>query len=187
MSECMIPECSKPVNCKNLCKPHYMKEYIKNNPRPKPDVEYYSWNNAKSRCYYKSNSDYKNYGGRGIVMCSGWKNDYQKFKKDMGSKPEKLMSLDRIDVDGNYSCGKCPQCVENNWTMNCRWVSAVQQAHNKRAARNKFGLNGVVKNKKHFEAYIAFNGDKRYLGSFNTAEEAGAAYIGAKKCIELFF
>jgi len=187
MSKCVIPECTKPVSCKNLCKPHYMKEYIKNNPRPKRAAWYGAWARAKSRCHNPSSPDYKNYGGRGIIMCDGWRYNPQKFNKDMGPKLDEGLSLDRIDVDGNYSCGTCEHCQKNNWSMNCRWATTVQQAHNKRSARNKLGMNGVIKNKHHFEAYICFRGDKKYLGSFNSIEEAGAAYLGAKKCIELFF
>lgn len=74
----------------------------------------------KSRCYNKNNNKYKNYGGRGISVCNDWRNDFSKFfswAKNNGYK--KGLTIDRIDVNGNY----CPE--------NCRWVDYKQQARNK--------------------------------------------------------
>lgn len=91
---------------------------------------YRSWAAAKLRCFYERNSSYKNYGGRGITMCLRWRNDFEAFLKDMGERPEKT-SIDRIDNDGHYSCGKCKECKDNNWKMNCRWATAKQQNENR--------------------------------------------------------
>ena len=78
------------------------------------------WSSMKSRCYNKNNDKYKNYGGRGISVCNDWRNDFSKFfswAKNNGYK--KGLTIDRIDVNGNY----CPE--------NCRWVDYKQQARNK--------------------------------------------------------
>jgi len=81
--------------------------------------EYNAWRSAKERCRRKDNSQFPNYGGRGIKMCDEWENSFESFLRDMGNCP-KGMSLDRIDVDGDYMPG------------NCRWATMKQQGNNKR-------------------------------------------------------
>lgn len=72
-----------------------------------------------ARCYYTKNAMYKNYGGRGIIVCDRWLESYINFYEDMG-EPEKGYSLERIDVNGNYE------------PSNCKWATAKEQAGNKR-------------------------------------------------------
>lgn len=85
----------------------------------KSSPEYRSWRAMKTRCYHSKNKDWKNYGGRGIIVCERWINSYENFLQDMGKRPEG-MSLDRIDPNGNY---------EPN---NCRWADNKTQRHNQR-------------------------------------------------------
>lgn len=84
-----------------------------------------------SRCYYKKNNRYERYGGRGITVCSEWKNDKIKFFEWAFSNGySNELTLDRIDVNKGY----CPE--------NCRWVSYKKQANNK--SSNRFiNVNGV--------------------------------------------
>jgi len=81
--------------------------------------EYAAWLNAKARCYSPTSTRYSRYGGRGIGMCSEWRSNYMAFLSDMGRRPSPKHSLDRIDVNANYSAG------------NCRWVTIDVQSRNR--------------------------------------------------------
>jgi hypothetical protein len=94
--------------------------------------EYGAWSNMKNRCFNVTNKSYKNYGGRGITVCLGWRQSFTSFYEDMGPRPARL-TLDRIDNDGNYSCGRCEECIANGWPMNCRWATWSEQYHNRRS------------------------------------------------------
>lgn len=85
-------------------------------------VTYRIWANMKQRCLNKNNADYINYGGRGISICEKW-NTFDGFKEDMQQGFKNGLSLDRIDVNGNY-CKK-----------NCRWVTRRVQNNNTRRNR----------------------------------------------------
>lgn len=80
------------------------------------------WQSMRARCNLKSHMYYANYGGRGIKVCKRW-NDYTKFLKDMGERPEG-MSLERR----KNSIGYIPS--------NCRWATRTEQNRNSSQNRN---------------------------------------------------
>jgi hypothetical protein len=83
---------------------------------------YGAWVNMKTRCYSKAFKQYKDYGGRGITVCSRWLNSFECFLEDMGERPFKLQ-IDRINNNGNY---------EPN---NCKWSSPKENMANRRCSK----------------------------------------------------
>ena len=78
---------------------------------------YNSWKKMMARCYDPLNQDYVNYGGRGITVCDRW-HDVENFVYDMGERSEQ-MSIERIDVNGNYIM------------RNCMWLPIGMQSKNR--------------------------------------------------------
>lgn len=81
------------------------------------------WISMISRCLNTESTSYKHYGGRGITVCERWQNSFEDFKSDMGERPSKNHSIDRIDNDGHYEPG------------NVRWSTQEEQTRNKRNNR----------------------------------------------------
>lgn len=82
---------------------------------------FHIWGGMKERCYNLKGKDYKNYGGRGILVCEEWINDFECFYNwAMKSGYKDDLSIDRIDVNGNYE------------PSNCRWATVKQQINNTR-------------------------------------------------------
>jgi hypothetical protein len=93
-------------------------------------VEYNTWSCMIDRCENHNNKRFDRYGGRGIYVCAGWRHSFDVFLEDMGRRPGSKMSIDRINNDGPYACGKCEQCLARGQIANCRWATHRQQMMN---------------------------------------------------------
>ena len=81
---------------------------------------YSLWNTMRHRCYNPKNKKYKNYGARGIRVCDEWKYSFEPFLNwALNNGYKKGLTIDRIDVNGNYE------------PINCRWTTLLMQARNK--------------------------------------------------------
>lgn len=96
------------------------------------------WEGMRERCSIPTSSGYKNYGGRGITVCDEWRNSYSSFKKwALSNGYRDDLTIDRIDVNGNYEPG------------NCRWSTVKVQNENKRNNR-----------------FVCFNGERHTVAGW---------------------
>jgi hypothetical protein len=94
---------------------------------------YRIWCNMKSRCYNKNILNFINYGGRGIMVCEEWRNNFESFLKwSMENGYQDDLLIDRIDNNGNYE------------PTNCRWTTRKEQNLNRRNNR-LVTIDGITK------------------------------------------
>lgn len=134
-------------------------------------TEYNSWHQMKQRCLNPNDKRYEDYGGRGITICERWM-DFNNFLADMGEKPDKSYSIDRIDNEKGYYPG------------NCKWASREEQQRNNRVQKNNsFGVRGVSydNSRGKYLAQMYCERKRVLMERFDTLDEA----IEARKQAEL--
>ena len=88
-----------------------------------------TWQRMKRRCYNHKDPKFKIYGAVGRFVCNGLML-FPDFYKIMGEPPTISHSIDRKDNKGSYTCGKCAECIKNNYPLNVHWATAKQQSRN---------------------------------------------------------
>src|SRR6185436_20334627 len=91
--------------------------------------EYSIWARMLDRCYREAHDNYKYYGALGTYVCQRWRESVAAFIEDMGVSPAKH-TLDRINTNGHYTCGKCDECKSKDQPANCRWATKAEQSRN---------------------------------------------------------
>ncbi len=106
-------------------------QYHRKYNRERISPEYVCWRGIKARCLNPKTESFQKYGAIGITMCDSWKESFEQFFADMGSKPSKRHSIDRIDSTKGYEPG------------NCRWADPFTQLQNRRNVR-RFEFSGEL-------------------------------------------
>lgn len=126
--------------------------------------EYAIWCKIKARCYNPSTQRYPNYGGRGIKMEGSWPDSFESFYEDMGPRPSEKHTIERVDVNKNYS------------KYNCIWTDdlSLQVFNQTLKSNNTSGRTGVYLDKKSGGWRVSLGKDYKtyYYGTFKTIEEA---------------
>lgn len=179
---CSIEGCGRSYEAQGLCSYHYHRArktgeigVVRPNHGMYKTPAYSSWQHMIHRCYGQNYSRFRDYGGRGIKVCARYRISFVEFYKDLGERP-KDMTLDRRDSNGNYSCGKCEECIRNGWVANCRWSTATLQTHNRNMKPRANGLRGVYRQGGGYRVKIAKGNTKLYVGFFSDPDEAAWMY-----------
>lgn len=125
---CCVDGCTNSVHARGMCRHHWERSPRVRHKRTgiTKMPEYKILRDAIARCYYEKCDSYPAYGGRGIKVSPRWLEPvvgFDNFLEDMGRRPSKEHTLDRIDTNGDYS----PE--------NCRWATWYEQFRNLRANR----------------------------------------------------
>lgn len=98
--------------------------------------EYGAWIELRRRCENENRPSFKGYIDRGITVCKRWDDSFEAFYADMGDKPSPRHSIDRINNDLGYWCGRpeCDSCGQQSLQANCRWATPFEQQGNRRVS-----------------------------------------------------
>src|SRR6267142_5230719 len=103
-----------------------------------------SWQGMHNRCYNKNQPVYKYYGAVGVRICESIHSSPKALLDLIGPRPDNR-TVDRIDSNGMYSCGRCSECLRKGWPLNVRWATRRQQRINQRSRVRFVTIGGVTK------------------------------------------
>jgi hypothetical protein len=89
-----------------------------------------------TRCYKTNIKAFFRYWGEGVYVCEFLRRSPQSLLSLIGERPPKT-SIDRIDNEGNYTCGKCRECIKKRAPMNVRWATRLVQNRNRRRYKKR--------------------------------------------------
>ena len=124
---------------------------------------YWVWATMIQRCHNRNNSAYRNYGGRGIIVCDQWRNNSKSFMKwALNSGYKAGLTIERKDNDMGYNPG------------NCIFVDRLINNSNKRPYKcNKTGYSGIsIRKTGNFRSRIRFKGILYNIGTYASINEA---------------
>lgn len=133
---------------------------------------YSVWNGMWARCTSPASASWLNYGARGIRVCDEWLT-FARFVSDMGPRPSNMHTIEREEVNGNYT------------PKNCVWATHSEQCVNRRTFKNNSsGTTGITLKGGSWEARFDFEHVRYNVGWFKTIDEAVAA---RKAFVDMFF
>ena len=133
---------------------------------------YSTWAQMMQRCYKETCASFANYGGRGITVSERWWH-FANFVADIGTKPTKHHTLERVNNDEGYS------------RLNCVWASRSEQCVNRRTFKNNSsGCTGVIPLRNGtYAARFDYEGVRYSVGRYQSLDEAVEA---RKMFVDLF-
>lgn len=134
--------------------------------------EYAIWDNMRRRCTDPTNPQWDNYGGRGITVCREWLSSFDAFWQAMQDGYAPHLTIERIDVNGNYE------------PSNCTWATRSQQNQSKRKLAASSIYRGVTATRGKWMAQIMKDKKRKYLGLFESDVDAAKSYDAA--ALEMF-
>lgn len=106
------------------------------------------WTGMKRRCHSPKDIGYRNYGQRGIIVCDEWRYDYSAFREwALANGYSDELTIDRIDVNGNYE------------PSNCRWATIKEQSNNTRV-NHRVTYNGETHTLAEWQDITGIDDDK---------------------------
>ncbi|OHX43429.1 AP2 domain-containing protein [Cytobacillus oceanisediminis] len=139
-----------------------------------PDL-YAKWADIIDRCYNPDRQNYSRFGAKGITVCEEWRNSFEIFLEwNLANGYDTDLRFSRKDKTKPYE------------PDNCHWVSIFDQHTNKsKMSNNKSGYTGVCSHGENkYRAYISRKGKRKYLGLFDTIDEAAKARKEAEEYYE---
>lgn len=138
---------------------------------------YKLWGSIVKRCENPKSTQYKYYGGRGIVMCVEWRRNPKMFCDwALENGYQKDLEIDRKDNEGPYSPENCHFITHKE---NCAVKKRRLSYKNKTGERNILNTGHGT-----FEAW-AFIGNRKqkFIGTFKSLEHAVIARDAVEKYI----